>query len=164
LSSFPWEKALKDPDKLFKAVNPASVTSYCYVHHYQPPASQFPTMKYADALAANEKAWGEFAKRFGPAPYFPNVSMGWDPSPRCLQSDTFENQGYPWMHVFTDNTPATFKDGLQRAKNHIDKSGLKRKVVTINAWNEWTEGSYLLPDTKNGTKYLEAIRDVFGEK
>lgn len=164
LSSFPWEKALKDPDKIFKAVNPASVTSYCYVHHYTPPAAQFPTMKYADALAANEKAWGEFTKRFSPAPYFPNASMGWDPSPRCLQTDTFENQGYPWMHVFTDNTPAAFKDGLQRAKNHIDKSGLKHKVVTVNAWNEWTEGSYLLPDTKHGTQYLEAIRDVFGRE
>ncbi|MBL8995486.1 MAG: glycoside hydrolase family 99-like domain-containing protein, partial [Spirochaetia bacterium] len=30
-----------------------------------------------------------------------------------------------------------------------------------NAWNEWTEGSYLEPDTKNKMGYLEAIRDVF---
>jgi hypothetical protein len=35
-------------------------------------------------------------------------------------------------------------------------------VLTINSWNEWTEGSYIEPDTKNGTQYLEAIRDVFG--
>jgi hypothetical protein len=33
--------------------------------------------------------------------------------------------------------------------------------VTINAWNEWTEGSYLEPDTVHGLKYLEAVRDVF---
>lgn len=162
LSSFPWEQSLKDPNRIFQAVNPTSVTSYAYVHHYTPPASQFPTMKYNDALAANEKAWAGFANQFKPAPYYPNVSMGWDPSPRCLQTDTFENQGYPWMHVFTDNTPAKFKDGLLRAKSHLDKAGLTHKVVTINAWNEWTEGSYLLPDTKNGTAYLEAIKAVFG--
>ncbi|MBI5820822.1 MAG: glycoside hydrolase family 99-like domain-containing protein, partial [Verrucomicrobia bacterium] len=27
--------------------------------------------------------------------------------------------------------------------------------------NEWTEGSYLEPDTVHGLKYLEAVRDVF---
>jgi hypothetical protein len=36
------------------------------------------------------------------------------------------------------------------------------KIFTINAWNEWTEGSYLEPDTVHGLAYLEALRAVFG--
>ncbi len=36
-------------------------------------------------------------------------------------------------------------------------------ILTINAWNEWTEGSYLEPDTVYGLGYLEAIRDIFGK-
>ena len=32
-----------------------------------------------------------------------------------------------------------------------------------NTCNEWTEGSYLEPDTVHGTAYLEAIRDTLGK-
>lgn len=120
-------------------------------------------MKYADALAANEKAWGEFVTRFRPAPYFPNVSMGWDASPRCLQTDRYEFRGYPWMNSFTDNTPGAFRAALMKAKGHLERSSTQPKFITINAWNEWTEGSYLLPDTVHGTQYLKAIKAVFGE-
>ncbi|WP_214626814.1 glycoside hydrolase family 99-like domain-containing protein [Paenibacillus agaridevorans] len=39
--------------------------------------------------------------------------------------------------------------------------GTNIPIVTINSWNEWTEGSYIEPDTINGMGYLEAIRTVF---
>ena len=35
-------------------------------------------------------------------------------------------------------------------------------AVFLNSWNEWTEGSYLLPEEKYGTAYLDAIKRVFG--
>lgn len=37
-------------------------------------------------------------------------------------------------------------------------------AVLINAWNEWTEGSYLLPEKRTGTAYLAAIQRVFGTR
>lgn len=52
--------------------------------------------------------------------------------------------------------------GLQRAKRFLSSPASPQKMLTINAWNEWTEGSCLLPDTKRGTAYLEAIREVLG--
>ena len=57
--------------------------------------------------------------------------------------------------------PELFARGLARAKSYLDRLGEQPKILTINAWNEWTEGSYLEPDTVHGMSYLNAIRNVF---
>ncbi len=59
------------------------------------------------------------------------------------------------------NTPEAFRAALQAIKERMDAVPSAPKILTINAWNEWTEGSYLEPDTRYGMQYLEAIRDVF---
>jgi hypothetical protein len=88
--------------------------------------------------------------------------MGWDPSPRTIQSDRYEQKGYPFTTFLEGNTPEQFKAALVKAKDFAQQLPANHRMVTLNAWNEWTEGSYLLPDTVTGTKYLEAVRDVFG--
>jgi hypothetical protein len=139
----------------------SSVGSYTWIHHYDPNADGFPKAPYAKAAARNAQVWDELAKRFS-VPYHPNVTMGWDSSPRTIQSDVYEKRGYPWMAVLEGNTPGAFKGALQQAKTFLDRADVRQKILTLNAWNEWTEGSYLLPDTVNGTGYLKAIREVFG--
>ena len=63
-------------------------------------------------------------------------------------------------------TPFAFESCLHKAKIYIDSHPHRPKLITINSWNEWTEGSYLLPDMRWGYKYLEAVKKVFvdGEK
>jgi hypothetical protein len=106
--------------------------------------------------------WYQAAAEFG-VPYYPNVTMGWDSSPRCHQSDPFENRGYPFMSTMTGNTPEMFRMALDRGKRFLDGEQDRQKTLTINCWNEWTEGSYLEPDMVHGTKYLEAIMEIFGK-
>jgi len=88
--------------------------------------------------------------------------MGWDASPRTVQSDIFDNTGYPFMATLSGNTPAAFREALVRAKAFLGEQPDGPRILTLNAWNEWTEGSYLEPDTVNGLGYLEAVKDVFG--
>jgi hypothetical protein len=97
-----------------------------------------------------------------PAPYFPNVTMGWDPSPRACQEDAFGNSGYPFTYTISGNTPERFKQALLLTKERLLRTQKGPRILTINCWNEWTEGSYLEPDTVNRMAYLEAIREVFG--
>ena len=38
-----------------------------------------------------------------------------------------------------------------------------RKFITIEAWNEWYEGSYIEPSTEYGFNWLEVIRNEFAK-
>ena len=155
----PTEQAISNPDELLAALGFDSVSSYVWIHHVWP--RDFPVTDYAgyaiEAAAHWEKAAGELR-----LPYHPNVTMGWDSSPRTSQDQPFTGAGYPDMATLGANTPAQFRLALERMKDFLDRRGSPHRIFSINAWNEWTEGSYLEPDTVNGLGYLEAIRDVFG--
>jgi len=158
----PNEVALKNPNEMLHALGFDSVASYVWLHHLGLP--DFPATSYADYATASAQKWTQLSHDFS-LPYFPNVTMGWDPSPRTEQSHPFTNDGYPWMATLKDNTPEHFTTALRAVKSFLDQhpKNLPR-TFTINAWNEWTEGSYLEPDTLHGLAYLEAIRSVFGKK
>ncbi len=153
------EGLAKDPNELLERLGFDSVTSYCWIHHVYP--KQFPVTSYADWAKQAEAQWVPFRGEWK-LPYYPNVSMGWDSSPRTTQSDRFEPTGYPYTPVIQGNTPAEFRKSLQRVKTFLDSRPSGPRIFTINAWNEWTEGSYLEPDAVHKMGYLEALRDVFG--
>lgn len=90
-------------------------------------------------------------------PFFPCVSIGWDDTPR------FPDKGMKNV-VHYHNTPETFAALLSKAKKYADSHPEQPKLIMINAWNEWVEGSYLLPDMLNGYGYLEAVKKVMSGK
>jgi len=49
---------------------------------------------------------------------------------------------------------------MARQRLLAEPNGLRNP--NINCWNEWTEGSYLEPDTVHGFQYLDAVKKVFG--
>jgi hypothetical protein len=143
-----------------------SLTSYVWVHHQYMPT--FPSTDYAAYRDAYFEALGKGGWVHGlekPAsqlglPYFPNVTMGWDPSPRCPSGVPWKNGSYPFGPVLVHNTPAAFGDALRQAIAYLDSSKTTPRVLTIYAWNEWSEGGYLEPEKRTGMAYLEAIKEA----
>lgn len=82
--------------------------------------------------------------------YIVPTTPGWDPRP----------WHGPNTLVRINPTPASFQKMLRLAKEFVEKNGL-RKMIIIEAWNEWGEGSYIEPSREWGFAYLDAIRDVF---
>lgn len=156
----PGERQPADMPKLIRDLGFDSVTSYVWIHHVGLPQQQTDYNYVRDAYF---KYWESTSSQFT-VPYFPNVTMGWDSSPRADQRDKFENVGYPFMNVISGNTPERFREALQMTKDRLLAKKDGPRILNINCWNEWTEGSYLEPDTVNGLKYLEAVKSVFRPK
>ena len=134
-----------------------SVTAYVWVHHADLPEM---ATEYNYARDRYFDFWTRAATNYS-MPYIPNVTMGWDPSPRADQSQEYGNFGYPFTHTLKNNTPENFQTALAMAKRRLltETNGLR--ILNLNCWNEWTEGSYLEPDTVHGLKYLEAVKTIF---
>jgi len=109
------------------------------------------TGDYLDLL---EKVKEEFERieKESKIPFCPHISCGWDNNPR---HKVFEPE------ITENNTPENFEKALRLAKDYVDRNDLPAPLITINSWNEWTEGSYLQPDDLYGYGYLEAVKKVF---
>lgn len=122
--------------------------------------SGFPYLNKAAILRNNVNHWKNHANEYG-IDYLPTVMTGWDPSPRTVQSDMYEPRGYPWTGIYS-LTPRELAAAFREAKEFLLTLPEGKRTLTVTAWNEWTEGSYLEPDDENGFACLEALRDVFG--
>lgn len=154
----PGETVSHDPFRLAEELGFSSMGSYIWVHHFSMAGNE--SLEYGAAKAAYLDFYLK-QRNSSDLPFFPNVTMGWDPNARTLQSKDWSAGNYPYTTYLKNNDPMAFREALQDVavrQREESKAGL----ITINAWNEWTEGSYLEPDTFYGMGYLNAIRDVFG--
>jgi len=156
----PGQSEISNLPELLDRLHIDSTTSYVWIHHTE-FAKAF-TTEYKDIQNEYEIYRATASKRLG-RPYFPNVTVGWDSTPRACQTDNYRLGDYPFTSVIVDNTPEAFKAALESAKAFVQANlPPKKRMITLNSWNEWTEGSYLEPDTVNGPAYLDAVRKVFG--
>lgn len=156
----PGQSEIANLPDLLERLNIASTTSYVWIHHTR-FSDQF-TTDYSDIQRQYETYRDKAATQYGRV-YFPNVTVGWDSTPRACQTDNFRLSDYPFTSVIVNNPPQAIEDAFRSAKKFAAERLPKgKRLITINSWNEWTEGSYLEPDRQHGLAYLEALRRVFG--
>ncbi len=154
----PGEVVPRNVKQLVRDLGFDSSTSYVWIHHVH--LDKFPETPYKEVqekyVEFANKTWEEYD-----IPYYPNLTMGWDASPRCFQEDELKYRAYPFMATISENTPENFESAARQLKELLLTKSENERIITINCWNEWTEGSYLEPDKVNGFAYLEALKDVF---
>lgn len=138
-----------------------SLTGYTWVHHGALNDKTFPVSDYVWGRNKYLKFYDSMLSAHA-IPYFPNVMINWDNSPRAAADADWSKPGKVVVNpVVTGNTPAAFRESLEIIKARLLAAPTQPKVITVNAWNEWPEGSCLEPEKEWGYGYLEAIRSVF---
>jgi len=146
IAGVPGEK-IETQNKVMEYFGFNSLTNYCWAHLQNPDGDY---EKWAN-LSTN--MWDGFSKDFS-IPYFPNLTIGWDANPR-----------FPFKTGYITNpAPAKFAKYVEKAKAFADAHPKQPKLITINAWNEWSEGSYLEPDTLHKMGYLDVLKKAFVTK
>ena len=160
-----WNGMTWDPANVpgFAAAGFHSVTNYNFSSLGEPANTNDGIIRYDDLMKFHQRKWDEFGA--AKLDYFPVVTLGWDCTPRCLKEVKWPfpaSSHYPYTQVVTGNTPSRFGQLCRDARKHLAKTQSPLNLVLINAWNEWTEGCYLLPEKRHGLGYLRALRDAFG--
>lgn len=87
-------------------------------------------------------------------PLYKGVFTAWDNTPRNSSE----------AKIFYGMTPVLYKRWL---KSIISWSKTyhpaDRRIIFVNAWNEWGEGAHLEPDLKFGYAYLQATKEAIEE-
>ena len=76
------------------------------------------------------------------------VTPGWDNSARRQQH----------AYILGNSTPELYEHWLASLAQQSASNAGEERLIFINAWNEWAEGSHLEPDQRFGRAYLEATR------
>jgi len=127
---------------------------------YETLTNDRPIVQYRDVIESHQYVWSQIEN--GGLPHHPVVTMGCDVTPRWHRGVTlpYDFRALSYEPIVEGNTPEEFGRLCSLALQQAESNGSEPKVIILNAWNEWTEGMFLLPEERYGAGYLEALRDA----
>jgi hypothetical protein len=81
---------------------------------------------------------------------YPGAFVDWDNTARYKNRAT----------LFRGASPDRFSVWFEKLVGSMPQRNLPENFIFLNAWNEWSEGTYLEPDERYGYQYLEAVKKV----
>ena len=84
----------------------------------------------------------------GDIPVYQSVFPDWDNTARYSERAT----------LFSNTSLKSFSEMIDVSINQLTEKHMN--FLFVNAWNEWSEGAYLEPDTVNEYGYLEVIKNA----
>ncbi|MDP9902214.1 glycoside hydrolase family 99-like domain-containing protein [Variovorax ginsengisoli] len=146
-----------DVKKLLPTAGYSAISAYNYHVGYsgEMDRSRRFSRSYSELTDGYMQSWRWILENSS-LPYFLPLSSGWDKRPWGGSTDP--------LHDLSISDAAEFKAHLQKGKDMLNKYNGKSDGVVICCWNEYGEGSYIEPTKKYGFQYLEAVRDIFGNK
>ena len=105
-----------------------------------------PTRKFYDY----EKTWNQILKveRDSGIPTIPGAFVDWDNTARYGKR----------ARLFKGASPERFAYWFRQLVQITLSRPKQERMIFLNAWNEWAEGTYLEPDDRHGYAYLEAVK------
>ena len=124
---------------------------------YSSLPDEMPVVEYDEMINSHLFCWDKIEKNG--VTHFPSVTLGCDVSPRWDRNTKFpmDYKSLVYEPIVLNNTPERFGQLFKKAVAHVKLNNSDEKAIIINAWNEWTEGMFLLPEKKYGNGYLEEI-------
>lgn len=117
---------------------------------------------YSILADSGKSIWSEGAQK-SLLPFIPVVMDGWDPRPCAAAGDPacpWDQQTVTWFSRTPQDLTMVLSDALTWANSNpqlrIEPSPAP-PIVLMEAWNELTEGSYILPTIGDSTSYGDAI-------
>lgn len=149
-----WDRVSRAAAMGFKAVFAYNIVR---TPEYSSIPDEMPVYDYSGVMESHKHCWGKIEA--GGLEHFPSVTIGLDVSPRWNRSirPPMDFKAYSYEPIVVGNTPEKFGQLVESAVRQVSSNNTCNKVIILNAWNEWTEGMFLLPEKRYGNGYLEAL-------
>lgn len=125
-----------------------------YVPEYCSFAAEFaPHMKDGCHSGSNESGYHIHENNFND--YWQSAMVSWDSRPRISSRRTGQNE----CDMTKPNgcvSVEEFRNQVRKIKNNISRNN-RNKVITLFAWNEWSEGASLEESKEFGRQFLECL-------